>query len=407
MSVDLRSRTDQRRGVRAPAAVIQEMILPGLHRHTELVAKAAHWLPLAPLTLLVEDAAWTLRLDSQGRVQMVNGEAGEGPVWRMTSQDLDDIVEDQTTPMALFTSGRLDQPRGKLGQLFDWWLVLRCACDGVPVHTPGDVDLTDADGKALDLGRSFAPNDDTSEMRQYLESTGFLHIRGLYSPAEMDAVSADMNRAAPAYTPDDGRSWWATVDGGARRLVRMQGFQRHSPTAEAILAGDRLASIAALTGDGHRPAEANESNPIEALFKPIGVIQGISDVPWHKDCSLGRHSYECCRLTVGISVTPGGPGTGQLRVVAGSHRALIWPALEQPELDLPVVPLPTDTGDVTVHLSCTLHMADPPSVGERRVMYTDCRLPLDPTAAAEGRRRLNEVREAAPTTVSQPSAAPA
>jgi hypothetical protein len=82
----------------------------------------------------------------------------------------------------------------------------------------------------------------------------------------------------------------------------------------------------------------------------------------------------------------------------------VWPALDQPRLDLPDVPLPTEAGDVTVHLSCTLHMAEPPTAGERRVMYTDCRLPLDPTAAAEGRRRLAAVREAAPVTVSQPAA---
>ena len=37
-----------------------------------------------------------------------------------------------------------------------------------------------------------------------------------------------------------------------------------------------------------------ENNRIEALVKPIGVVEGISDVPWHKDCSLGRHCYECC-----------------------------------------------------------------------------------------------------------------
>ena len=48
-------------------------------------------------------------------------------------------------------------------------------------------------------------------------------------------------------------------------------------------------------------------------------MKGISDVPWHKDCSLGRHSYECCSLTVGISVTGADAESGQLRVVAGSH----------------------------------------------------------------------------------------
>ena len=101
---------------------------------------------------------------------------------------------------------------------------------------------------------------------------------------------------------------------------------------------------------------------MEALFKPIGVTRGISDVPWHKDCSLGRHSYECCALTVGVSVTGADPRPGQLRVIPGSHRALMWPSLvDASTLGLPDVALATGTGDVTLHLSCTLHMAQPPT----------------------------------------------
>src|SRR5438309_931074 len=123
-------------------------------------------------------------------------------------------------------------------------------------------------------------------------------------------------------------------------------------------------------------------NRIEALFKPIGVVEGISDVPWHKDCALGRHSYDCCALTVGISVTGADAESGQLRVLAGSHRALIWPQLRQPHCDLPEVDLPTRTGDVTLHLSCTLHMAQPPVTHERRVLYTGFGLPDRNTEAA-------------------------
>jgi hypothetical protein len=81
----------------------------------------------------------------------------------------------------------------------------------------------------------------------------------------------------------------------------------------------------------------------------------------------------------------------------------MWSALDQPGCDLPVVDLPTRTGDVTVHLSCTLHMAQPPVERERRVMYSGFSLPpLDAAAAAAGRARLRAVREAAPVTVSQP-----
>jgi ectoine hydroxylase-related dioxygenase (phytanoyl-CoA dioxygenase family) len=139
------------------------------------------------------------------------------------------------------------------------------------------------------------------------------------------------------------------------------------------------------------------------LFKPIGVAEGISDIPWHKDCGIGRHSYDCCGLTVGISVTGADAVSGQLWVLAGSHRALVWSGIRQPDLDLPEVPLATRTGDVTLHLSCTMHMAQPPVERERRVMYSGFALPplaaADAEAVAAGRARLGAVREGAPLTV--------
>ena len=214
-----------------------------------------------------------------------------------------------------------------------------------------------------------------------------------------------MDAAAPSYRPDDGRSWWATLGDGSRRVVRMQHFHEQSDTTAALLVDERMDAIRRIPGLGHEPS--SRGNRIEALFKPVGVAEGISDVPWHKDCSLGRHSYQCCSLTVGISVTGAGPTTGQLRVVPGSHRALLWPSLLDPAtLGLPDRPLPTETGDVTVHLSCTLHRAEPPTAGERKVLYTGFALPArDPGAAAAAAGRLyRRSRERAPLTTSQQAA---
>jgi hypothetical protein len=243
-------------------------------------------------------------------------------------------------------------------------------------------------------------------MRGFLEQAGYLRVAAVFTRAEMAAVSAEMDRTAPSYQPDDGRSWWARTADGVNRLVRMQRFDEVSPAVADLVRDERFLRLGEIPGAGHEWG-AKDGNRIEALFKPRDVVTGISDVPWHKDCSLGRHSYECSSLTVGVSVTGAGPRTGQLRVVAGSHRALTWPALLRfrGELDLPVVDLPTETGDVTVHLSCTLHMAQPPIDGERRVMYTSFRLPpRDRHAAGAARARLTSIREAAPVTVSQPTA---
>jgi hypothetical protein len=303
--------------------------------------------------------------------------------------------------MGWFASGRLALD-GRLRDLLDWWLLVRGALDARAPTLPGEIGFRSPDGSPLDLGASFTLDDPPEALAAFLEEAGFLHLTGVFTEEEMAAVSADMDRAAPSYSQGDGRSWWATTADGADRLVRMEQFDEQSPHTAALVGEERFTSIASIPGAGHEWGTTG-SNRIEALFKPLGVVKGISDVPWHKDCSLGRHSYECCSLTTGISVTGADEVSGQLHVVAGSHRALVWPALLQPTMDLPLVPLPTRTGDVTVHLSCTLHMAQPPVERERRVLYTSFRLPpKDAGAGAAGRARLGRVREAAPVSVSQP-----
>jgi hypothetical protein len=183
----------------------------------------------------------------------------------------------------------------------------------------------------------------------------------------------------------------------------MQGFDRASERAHALVEDERFLGLASIPEAGHQFGTKRAHNRIEALFKPIGVTEGISDIPWHKDCGIGRHSYDCCGLTVGISVTGADAVSGQLWALAGSHRALVWSGVKQPDLDLPEVPLPTRTGDVTIHLSCTMHMAQPPTEHERRVMYSGFGLPprddADPAALAAARARIGAVREGAPVTV--------
>jgi hypothetical protein len=305
--------------------------------------------------------------------------------------------------MAFFVGGDLDMPKGRLEDFLDWAVILRSLIDDRTVHTTGAVDFRDRDGGPLDLRKAFSIDDDPGDIAHFLAEAGFAHLTRVFDDDEMQAVSDEMDAAMPHYAPDDGRSWWAKTADGTNRLVRMQYFHEQSPTTRALLADDRLRTLASLTSDGHRLGKpGSNKNIIEALVKPVGIVEGISDVPWHKDCSLGSHSYRCCSMTVGVSVSGADADSGQLRVVAGSHRALIQPAFVRQGLDLPQVDLPTQTGDVTVHLSCTLHMAQPPVTRERRVMYTDFSLPEPDGGFAPGEDTLRRIREGAPTKVSQP-----
>ena len=350
-----------------------------------------------PLTITVDGTAWSLVAEGD-RVDVRPGPHAEGAEVRLTTEQLTDLVEDQQTFTGMWTGGSLDQPRGQIGHLLKWWLVLRAALDDRPVHVPGAVEFRAGDGSPLDLRRTFHPDDDPAEMRRFLEEAGFLHVAGLFTEDEMAEISADMDRLAPTYSQGDGRSWWATLESGEPALVRMQGFDRESAATASLIADPRFRALGALPGDGHEQAPPKRAeNRIEALFKPIGVREGVSDIPWHKDCALGRHSYECCSLTVGISVTGADEVSGQLWAMAGSHRALVWPMMLQPGVDLPLVPLATSTGDVTVHCSCTLHMAQPPVERPRRVMYSGFALPVDDTPERRAaRERMAVVRENAP-----------
>jgi phytanoyl-CoA dioxygenase PhyH len=401
--VDVRTRLDEDRPPVDPDTFFASELPAAIEAHAGCIVPALAFVAPRPLTVDVDGHEWSMRADD-GRVTIAPGPAADAVAHvRLGAQQLDDLARDQQTPMSMWAANRLEQPKGNIGHLLDWWLVWRAALDGTPIHTPGAITFTDRDGAPLDLARTFRPGDNREEMRHFLEEAGFLHLSGVFDDDEMAAVSADMDDAVPRYAPDDGRSWWARTADGNARLVRMQGFDRESPTVRDLLDEDRFLQLATIPDAGHEFGTRRAQNRIEALFKPIGVTEGISDIPWHKDCGIGRHSYECCSLTVGISVTGADDVSGQLRVIAGSHRALIWSGIRQPDLDLPDIPLPTRTGDVTLHLSCTMHMAQPPVEHERRVMYSGFALPplggADPSALAAARARRGEVRESAPVTV--------
>ena len=399
VSLDYRTRTESSILPVDTRAFFDEELPALIADRAGLAIAGARELGIEPFAFVTPSGAWTLALDVSA-LTVGPGDHGVASV-ELSDNDLADVVNDLKTPMTFLTGGTLRMTRGNLGDFLDWWVVLRSLIDGRPVHTTGAVTFEDRDGAPLDLTRTFSPADDDADIAAFLAEAGFLHLRGWFDAGIMREISADMDRALPTYVRDDGRSWWAKTARGDDRCVRMEFFHEHSARVRELLESDRYLRIGRLVEVEYAPRTAG--NRIEALVKPIGVVEGISDVPWHKDCSLGMHSYRCCGLTCGISVTGADATSGQLRVVAGSHRALVQPAFVRSSCDLPIVDLPTETGDVTVHCSCTLHMSQPPVERERRVMYTGFGLPAKEVGDGQQRAMaaIGAVREGAYKTVSQ------
>ena len=399
-SVDVRSRLDSDVEQIELEAWIENQLPLLLEQNSAIAFEGAELLGCRPLGIRVSEKSFTL-IPSNGHIKMNKGLDNAAVVVDMDEISFSDLVQDIQTPQSLATAKVIDLPLRDHFRFLKWWPVIRAIIDGRPVHKPGDIDFVEQDGSPLDLNRSFTLEDSNKDISWFLSQTGFLHLEGWWSQDLMHEIYTDIDNSIKKYQRGDGRSWWAKTKDGKDHCVRLQYFQEHSETVKKLLNDEKNKRIASLPGDGHTLEwnGSNQQNVIEALVKPIGIVEGISDLPWHKDCSLGRHSYDCSSITVGISVTGADDESGQLAVVAGSHRANLQPNFIHPYLDLPVVALPTKAGDVTVHLSCTLHMSHPPIERERRVMYTSFSLPNK--SEKVGVDRISKVREEAYMKVSQ------
>lgn len=390
-TVDLRTRHQGDVIALDPNTFLDEHLPPLLEAHGPGAGADANRLGLVPLTLDVEGEQLTFAVADDDRLEVRRG-TGDALVVAIDRTAFSDLMQDVSSTFGLQLADRIELRAGSFDGYLRWEPVLRALLDGRPAHEPGTIDFVDLAGDPLDLHRSFTLHDAPEEIGHFLAEAGFVHLQGLFTEPEMAAVAADHDRAIAKATQDDGASWWARTEEQGWYAARILGFNHQSPALREVLTSDRFAALAGFTDDDWVQRDPETTDAAEGLLKKVGVVEGASDVSWHKDCAPGGHSRGCCGMVVGISVTGAGPENGELGVVAGSHRANIV-QLGIDGLDLPRLPLPTQTGDVTIHCSCTLHMSRPPISAERRVVYTgfglapragDHVVELDP---AEVRRR--------------------
>jgi hypothetical protein len=344
--------------------------LPEVLRETgALGARGADVLELGTLGFDVDGVTGHLAV-VDGRLTVCDGWPDDGPAAALDAGAFSDLMQDLVSTFGLVMAGRVEIRRGTADQFIAWEPVLRAVLDERPVHESGSVTLRAPDGGALDLDHAFSLDDSPEKIGHFLAEAGFLHLESVFTESEMAAVSAELDEAIAVARQDDGASWWARTAGDGWYPARILGFNLQSPTLRELMASDRFGAIGRFTDDATVQRNEIERDSAEGLWKKIGVVEGASDVSWHKDCTMGGHSRRCCALTVGIAVTGADAESGELGVVAGSHRANVQGTGLRADLDLPRVPLPTRTGDVTVHCSCTLHMSRPPVARERRVVYT-------------------------------------
>ena len=302
-------------------------------------------------------------------VELIAGSVDAKIVAEVTEEAFEAYISQLFSLTGLFYTGQLKLLRGEVGWLLQWEPALQALYFDRPIWTPACIDALGS----LDVQRQFEYHElETApeQLASFLQTTGYLHIRNVFSAEEIGRFSQDVERQKANAKADDGRSWWARNGDGEELCCRVTYLQRDSELLASLPADGRLHRIASLLDESLKPV-GNRMDGISVVIKNPNVVEGMSDLPWHRDCGMGGHHLICPSLNIGIQLDESSAENGQLKFLAGSAQHAN-PAVDESIPNLPVASLEAQAGDVSVHLAHVMHIAPAPvsATGNRRVLYT-------------------------------------
>ncbi len=314
------------------------------------------------ITFVIDDVALTYRV--QGDRIVTDGSPDGQTVVRLSGKAWQDLVGQVRSFINLFLTKELTVEKGSFELLSDWYPALTYLHAGIPPYDPARADLRGRDPRA-----TFTLEDSDEELRTQLQTMGYLHLRGVFSPEEMAAANADIDRLAGLARKGDETSWWVTGEDGEDVLCRLVYATQRSEVLMALETDPRLFRLGTLYDAAQRPAP-DRMEGTAVLLKVPGRTKGLSNIPWHQDCGMGGHAVFCPAVAVGIWLTGSDATTGNLQVVPGSHGQTLHYQWPQRLAGVPVVEIDTAPGDVTLHVQDVMHASPRPTGGGgRRTMY--------------------------------------
>ncbi len=325
--------------------------LPGLlEDHAEVLAHRPD--DLAPLTIEVDGASVTYRV-ADGGVEVVDGVQSPRTHVRLSPEAWSDFAHQHRSTFGIDYAGMLECVVGRSDALSRWEPTLRAAWTGQDPALP-----------------EVEPCGPDTPLDEQLATQGFAHVPDVFTPDEVEALRAEVDRLTPLARQGDQRSWWARTGDGDEVCCRLLYTEERSEVIPEIVIGDgRLEQLVGSMGESVRVAD-DRFDGLSVVMKPPGIVEGLADLPWHRDCGLGGHSIMCPLFNVGIQLEAATSDTGQLEFLPGSHASAWWPLDQQAVDGRPTAAIDTQPGDVTIHYGHVLHRAGPPAgAGGRRSLY--------------------------------------
>ena len=301
--------------------------------------------------------AWTY-IPSKDGVAFARGDDAADAVVEIEHESWEGLVHDYESAAGLLYGSRVKCLRGQGMQLIAWEPALRALYTGRPVFDPAGP-LHDSAGRELDPTRVFAPDDDEREMSEFLRAAGFLRVRGLFSAEEAAGFLEEADALQAEARQGDQLSWWAKRPDGQEICCRVT-RAIEKPRLATLYGEPRLQRLADLAETGARP-RMGEGTGVTCIYKHPGIQEGLSDLPWHRDCGMGGHALMCPTFVASVFLTEVRPETGELRFLPGSARASC-PFREATDPDAPRgVGVAASPGDVSIHFGDVMHAAPPPT----------------------------------------------
>jgi Phytanoyl-CoA dioxygenase (PhyH) len=295
-----------------------------------------------------------------GGVDVVPGDAAAHTVIEIEPERWSELVHDLESAPGLLYAARVRCASGDAMRFVRWEPALRAMYHGRPIFKPECAELRDARGRRLDVNRSFSLADDRAEMAHFLRTAGYLLAKEVFTPDETRRLKDRARDHESRARRGDKRSWWGRNAEGDEVLCRVTRCGDCDESLRGLARDPRIASLAALS---HHPLVPRDrwGDGVAVLIKNPAMTEGLSDLPWHRDCGMGGHASMCPVLIFSIYLAPSRPETGELRMLPGSHEASLG-FFEATDPRAPRgVGLAADPGDVSLHYGDIMHAAPPPT----------------------------------------------
>jgi ectoine hydroxylase-related dioxygenase (phytanoyl-CoA dioxygenase family) len=295
-----------------------------------------------------------------GGVEVVAGDERARTVIEISRELWQDVVHELETAPGLLYAGKVKCLRGNAMRFVRWEPALRAMFHGRPIFDPTRTDLRDLDGRPLDPEQTFTLDSPDAPMAHFLRTAGFLLVKGVFDADEVAGLRAAADRARALARPGDRKSWWGRNRSGESVLCRVTHAAR-IPELRRLPDDPRLARLGALSRGGLVSRANGAEDGVTLLIKNPDMVEGLSDIPWHRDCGMGGHASMCPVLIASIFLQPSRPETGELVVLPGSHEASYGFADPRDPAAPRGVSLAADPGDVSLHYGDVMHAAPPPT----------------------------------------------